>query len=78
VPEGEDKELYRLTRVAGQAMFIPVFLVVFPLAFRWVGVQLDAWCGTGPWLGRVFLGLGLVSACRQVVKLVRRIISDMS
>lgn len=78
MPEGEDKELYRLARVAGQAMFIPIFLVLFPLAFYWVGTQLDSWWGTEPWLARIFLLLGLVSAFRQVTKVIRRIMSDTS
>lgn len=76
--QGENKDLYRLARLAGQAMFIPIFLVVFPLAFFWVGRQLDGWWGTQPWLARTFLVLGLIAACRQVVMLIRRIMSDLS
>ena len=76
--EGEDKDLFRLARLASQAMFIPIFLVLFPLAFRWIGVQLDGWLGTSPWLARIFLLVGLISAVRQVILLIKRIISDLS
>ena len=78
MPEGEGKELARLARLAGQAMFIPIFLILFPLAFYWLGTQLDGWLGTGPWLARILLLLGLVSALRQVVVLIKRMIADQS
>ena len=76
--EGEDKELYRLARLAGQAMFIPIFLVLYPLAFHWIGTWLDVWFGTAPWLAKIFLVLGLVSAFRQVRILIKRIMSETS
>ena len=76
--EGEDRELYRLARLAGQATFIPIFLVLYPLAFHWLGTQLDHWLGTGPWLARILLILGLVSAFRQVVKLIKRMMAETS
>ncbi len=75
---GEDKDLYQLARLAGQALFIPIFLVVFPLAFHWIGEQLDGWFGTTPWLARIFLFLGLFSAYRQVRDLIKRIMADIS
>ena len=74
----EDKELYRLARLAGQAMFIPIFLVLYPLAFHWIGTWLDVWLGTTPWLAKIFLVLGLVSAFRQVRILIKRIMSETS
>ena len=78
MPEGKDNELARLARLAGQAMFIPIFLVLYPLAFYWIGKQLDLWWGTGTWLAKIFLLLGLFSGARQVVMLIKRIMSDLS
>ena len=78
MPEDEDNEYYRLARLAGQALFIPILMVLFPLAFYWIGKQLDGWFGTAPWLARIFLFLGLISAYRQVRDLIKRIMADIS
>ena len=70
--EKDKKELVVWVKVAGQCSFIPIYLALFPIAFRYIGVWLDGKFGTD-WLSMVFLLIGVFSGFRQTYFLIKRI-----
>ena len=73
-PPGEDA--YSSLRSAGLLLSIPTLLIVSPLAGFFLGVWLDRWLHSGPWLSIVGLALGFVAAGREVARIYRRTLAD--
>jgi ATP synthase protein I len=69
-PLGEDA--YSSLRSAGLLLSIPTLLIVSPLAGFFLGVWLDRWLHTRPWLSIVGLALGFVAAGRETWLIHRR------
>ena len=60
-------------RIAGQCMFIPIYLALFPIAFYHIGKWLDGWFETSG-IKVFFLFLGLFSGFRQTYFLIKQLI----
>jgi len=72
-PSPDDEKKYAWIKIAGQCSFIPIYLALFPIAFHYIGQQLDHFFGTD-WLRVVFLFLGIFSGFRQTFLLIRDLI----
>jgi len=64
---------FKWVRIAGSCVFIPTFLVLYPVVFFYIGNWLDGKLGT-TWLKAVFLLLGVISAFRQTYFVIRDVI----
>ena len=73
-PPGEDA--YSSLRSAGLMLSIPALLIVSPLAGFFLGVWLDRWLHTRPWLSIVGLALVFVAAGRETWLIYRRTLED--
>jgi hypothetical protein len=60
-------------RTLGLALYVPIVLVVAPLAGFFGGQWLDGKLGTGSWLAWLGILLGFAAAARQIYHIVRRI-----
>jgi len=67
---------YQWIRIAGPCLFIPTFLVLYPVAFFYIGNWLDGKLGT-IWLKAVFLFAGIISAFRQTYFVIRDLIKAL-
>lgn len=72
-PRKPDEKDLRWLRVVGECSMIPVYLALYPVAFRFIGLWLDQWLGTS-WLAIAFLFLGLFSGFRQTYFALKRLI----
>lgn len=75
-PHRLDSSRYAWLRVAGQCMFIPTFLALFPIAFFFIGKWLDGYFGTS-WIRVVFLFAGLFSGFRQTYFVIKRLLDSL-
>jgi F0F1-type ATP synthase assembly protein I len=57
----------------GLAFYVPIVLVVAPVAGYFLGSWLDSKLGTGSWLTWICILLGFGAAARQIYHIVRRI-----
>lgn len=73
-PPGEDA--YASLRSAGLLLSIPALLIIAPLAGFFLGVLLDRWLHSGPWLSIVGLALGFVAAGRETWLIHRRVLEN--
>jgi F0F1-type ATP synthase assembly protein I len=67
-----EEDAYSALRSAGLLLSIPTLLIVSPLAGFFLGVGLDRWLHTRPWLSIVGLALGFVAAGRETWLIYRR------
>jgi len=67
-----EEDAYSSLRSAGLLLTIPTLLIVSPLAGFFLGVWLDRWLHTRPWLSIVGLALGFVAAGRETWLIHRR------
>jgi ATP synthase protein I len=67
---GQKKEPERAPRSSelGMAMRVAVDLVVGVFMGTFIGIGLDYWLGTGPWLLILFFVLGSAAGIRNVIK----------
>lgn len=59
-------------RSIGIGFTIPMVMAASVLVGCLIGYHLDRWLGTEPWLFLVFLVLGIVTAIRETMQLVRK------
>jgi len=67
-----EEDAYAALRSSGLLLAIPTLLIVSPLAGFFLGVWLDRWLHTRPWLSIVGLALGFVAAGRETWLIYRR------
>jgi F0F1-type ATP synthase assembly protein I len=67
-----EEDAYAAFRSSGLMLAIPTLLIVSPLAGFFLGVWLDRWFHTRPWLSIVGLALGFVAAGRETWLIYRR------
>jgi len=67
-----EEDAYAALRSSGLLLAIPTLLIVAPLAGFFLGVWLDRWLHTHPWLSIVGLALGFVAAGRETWLIYRR------
>ena len=67
--EEKDRKLIRLIGVLSTVGLTLVFATVIGL---YVGIKLDAWLGTSPWLTAVFLFLGIAAGFRNLFIYAKR------
>jgi F0F1-type ATP synthase assembly protein I len=67
-----EEDAYAAFRSSGLLLAIPTLLIVSPLAGFFLGVWLDRWLHSGPWLSIVGLALGFVAAGRETWLIYRR------
>ena len=60
-------------RTAGLVLYVPVLMVVGPVAGYFAGQWLDGQFGTSPWISWLGILLGFGVAGRQIYHIVRRI-----
>ena len=61
------------TRNAGLALSIPAVMVAAAVVGCVIGLALDKWLGTGPWVFLLFMFLGLAAGARETIRLVQKI-----
>ncbi len=67
--EEKDRKLMRMLGVLSTVGLTMVFATVIGL---FVGLKLDAWLGTSPWLTGIFLLLGLIAGFRNLFVYVKK------
>jgi F0F1-type ATP synthase assembly protein I len=70
------EDAYSALRSTGLLLAIPTLLIVSPLAGFFLGVWLDRWLHSGPWLSIVGLALGFVAAGRETWLIYRRALEE--
>ncbi len=65
----KDRKLLRLIGVLSTVGLVLVFATVIGL---YIGLKLDAWLGTSPWLTALFLLLGIFAGFRNLFLYARR------
>ena len=65
----KDRKLIRLIGVLSTVGLTLVFATVVGL---YIGLKLDAWLGTSPWLTAIFLCLGIVAGFRNLFVYAKR------
>jgi len=67
--EEKDRRLVRMLGVLSTVGLALVFATVIGL---YIGIKLDEWLGTSPWLTAVFFLLGLIAGFRNLIVHVKR------
>lgn len=67
--EEKDRSLIRMLGVLSTVGLVLVFATVIGL---FIGLKLDEWLGTSPWLAAIFLLLGIFAGFRNLFVYVRR------
>jgi ATP synthase protein I len=67
--EEKDRSLIRMLGVLSTVGLALVFATVIGL---FIGLKLDEWLGTSPWLTAIFLLLGVIAGFRNLFVYVRR------
>jgi F0F1-type ATP synthase assembly protein I len=67
--EEKDRKLIRMLGVLSTVGLVMVFATVIGL---FVGLQLDKWFGTSPWLTAIFLLFGIIAGFRNLFIYARR------
>jgi ATP synthase protein I len=65
----KDRKLIRMLGVLSTVGLTLVFATVIGL---FIGLKLDAWLGTSPWLTAVFLVIGIIAGFRNLFVYVKR------
>ncbi len=60
-------------RALGLGLYVPIVMVVAPVAGYYLGHWLDGKFGTGSWLAWLGILMGFAAAARQIYHIVRRI-----
>ena len=60
-------------RSIGIGFTIPMMMAASVLVGCLIGYYLDRWLGTDPWLFLVFLGLGIATAVRETMILIKKL-----
>lgn len=72
--EEKDRKLIRMIGVLSTVGLTMVFATVIGL---FVGLKLDAWLGTSPWLTGLFLLLGIIAGFRNLFIHVKKSQNDL-
>jgi F0F1-type ATP synthase assembly protein I len=72
--EEKDRKLIRMLGVLSTVGLTMVFATVIGL---FVGLKLDAWFGTAPWLTALFLLIGIIAGFRNLFVYVKRSQDDL-
>jgi ATP synthase protein I len=72
--EEKDRKLIRMIGVLSTVGLTMVFATVIGL---FIGLKLDAWLGTSPWLTGLFLLLGIIAGFRNLFVHVKRSQNDL-
>jgi ATP synthase protein I len=67
--EEKDRKLLRMVGVLSTVGMVLVFATVIGL---YIGLKLDAWLGTSPWLAAVFLLIGIFAGFRNLFIYAKR------
>ena len=51
---------------------IPFILALTPLLAGWIGSRLDKWLDTAPYLMYLFIILGFLAGCREIVRILKQ------
>jgi ATP synthase protein I len=65
----KDRKLIRMAGVLSTAVLTPAFAI--GIAF-FIGLKLDRWLGTSPWLTGIFILFGIIAGIREVYRSVKR------
>ncbi len=65
----KESSFFRRAGVLSTMVLTPVFAVIIGF---FIGLELDRWLHTSPWLTGIFLILGFVAGFRELVRLIRR------
>jgi ATP synthase protein I len=65
----KDRKLIRMLGVLSTVGLTLVFATVIGL---YIGLKLDAWLGTSPWLTAIFLLIGIIAGFRNLFVYVKR------
>ena len=64
-------QLYRLIKITGMATFIPVILLVGPLAGYYAGQYLENRVGGSPYIAYALGIFGFIGAVRETMRIIR-------
>ncbi|MGE5173146.1 MAG: AtpZ/AtpI family protein [Betaproteobacteria bacterium] len=67
--EEKDRKLIRMLGVLSTVGLTMVFATVIGL---FIGLKLDAWLGTSPWLTAIFLLIGIIAGFRNLFVYAKR------
>ena len=67
-----DDDKRQLMRSLGFLSSIGISMVAASFIGLFIGVSLDKWLGTKPWMTLIWLGIGIVSGFRNIFILTRR------
>ena len=67
-----DDDKRQLMRSLGFLSSIGISMVAASFIGLFIGVYLDKWLGTKPWMTLIWLGIGIVSGFRNIFILTRR------
>ncbi len=65
----EDNSFFRRAGMLSTMVLTPVFAVIIGF---FIGLELDRWLHTSPWLTGLFVILGFVAGFRELIRLIRR------
>ena len=67
-----DEKDRKLIRMLGALSTVGLTLVFATVIGLFIGLKLDAWLGTSPWLTAVFLVIGIIAGFRNLFVYVKR------
>jgi F0F1-type ATP synthase assembly protein I len=67
-----DEKDRKLIRMLGALSTVGLTLVFATVIGLFIGLKLDAWLGTSPWLTAVFLMIGIIAGFRNLFVYVKR------
>ena len=73
---GEDKR--QLFRSLGLLSSVGISMVAATCIGLFIGVYLDEWFGTKPWMTIIWLGIGIAAGFRNIYILTRRALHDQN
>lgn len=73
----DPEQRYRYARVIGNLASIPLLFGAGAMIGFYIGQWLDRRFHTTPWLASGFVGLGLASAVRSTIQMIRRARKDL-
>jgi ATP synthase protein I len=71
---GEDKR--QLFRSLGLLSSVGISMVAASLIGLFIGIYLDEWFGTKPWMTIIWLGIGIAAGFRNIFILTRRALRE--
>lgn len=69
-------EFYKLVKIGGLIIFIPMILAIGPLTGYFIGNFLEKKLGFAPYISLACIALGFVASAREIIRIINIMIKE--